>query len=411
MRYLRHIQWGLGLVLTLVASAAQAGSAEVRAEFRPDPSNPMVNRFTNVTPSTGFCKHFVNYCEPRGWFSLDMPIGPRPQTTGGPVAANHADPRQGVYLKVPSEWRTITVTSAAGDSSQLEVRISGIGGTERHGGHVTLITNGGDYEQLWSTGRWHKAPAPCIPTGMINGTAYWVQWLWHVPENAGACATQALFDLPYMDFPDLYFTYELRTPNPLDMPAGIYRGSQLYTVGPGMDFDFGDRVVPFDNVAILDFVLDVDHILKVEVPPGGNRVQLEPQGGWQAWLQNGRKPTRLYRDQTLNLWTSTQFKMTLECGAPMGNSCSVSNGTHQVPLDIAVTLPAGLSDASGRPVNRLPLRLDGSGSELFKPTRFVDRKPSTLHFSIQSEGVAQMLEHGSGSTYTGTATVIWDSEV
>ncbi|MHA4975445.1 hypothetical protein PSH77_06130 [Pseudomonas extremorientalis] len=408
MKFLRNRHWACGLVLGLVAGSAQAGSAEVRAEFRPDPSNPMVNRFTNVTPSTGFCQHFAYYCDPRGWFSLNLPVA---VYTGGPVAANHTDPRQGVYLKIPSEWRTVSVTSDNGDTGELEVRISGIGGAASHGGDVMQITNGGGYEALWSSGRWHKAPAPCLPTGVLNGTSFWVQWLWLLPEYAGACATQALFDLPYFIYHALYFTYELRTPNPLSMPAGTYRGQQLYTVGPGMDFDFGDLTLVNDNVVLINFELDVDHILKVEVPPGGNRVQLEPQGGWQAWLQNGRKPTRLFREQTVNLWSSTQFKMTLECGVPLGNTCSVSNGTHQVPLDIAVTLPPGLSDAAGRPVNRLPLRLDGSGSELFQPTRYVDRKPSTLHFEVQADAVAQMLEQGSGTTYSGTATVVWDSEI
>ena len=400
----------ISMVLLLVVSPVYAGNAEIRAEFRPDPSNPLVNRFKNVTPSSGYCEHFIGFCEPRGLFSLNLPIGPIIQTSGGPVQANHPDPRQGAYLKVPSEWRTVTVTNDRGDSAQLEIRISGIGGRHDLGASVVAITGGGNHEQLWSTGRWHKAPAPCLPSGGLTGSDIHIVWFWLVPENASACATQALFDIPNYFYRYVHFGYELRTPNPLTMPAGTYSGSQTYTVGPGMDFDFGDRVLPNENLATLDFVLEVDHILKVEAPPGGNRIQLEPQGGWQAWLQNGRKPIRLFRDQTINLWTSTPFKMTLECPEPMGNTCSVRNAAgHQVPLDIAVTLPPGLTDAAGRPVNRLPLTLDGSGSERFLPSRYIDRKPSTLHFEIKADGVAQMLEQP-GSTYTGTATVVWDSE-
>jgi hypothetical protein len=30
-----------------------------------------------------------------------------------------------------------------------------------------------------------------------------------------------------------------------------------------------------------------------QIPPGGNKVLLEPQGGWQGWLEHGRKPVRL----------------------------------------------------------------------------------------------------------------------
>ncbi len=398
-------------ILALFCSSASAGTAEIRAEFRPDPSNPMVNRFKNTTPSSGYCEHFIGFCGPRGLFSLNLPLGPAPQTTGGPVAANHADPRQGAYLKVPSQWRSVTVTNEQGDSAQLEIRISGIGGRADHYGDVQVITGGGDYRHLWSSGRWSSAPAPCVASGGLNGTSWYVVWFWLVPENAGACATQALFDLPRFDYRYVHFGYELRTPNPLAMPAGTYRGSQMYTVGPGMDFDLGDNVMPHDNIATLDFVLEVDHILKVQVPPGGNRIQLEPEGGWQGWLHNGQKPTRLFHDQTVNLWASSQFKMTLECPEPMGNTCSLRNAAgHQVPLDIAVTLPPGLHDAAGRPVNRLPLTLDGSGTELFQPMNYVDRKPSTLHFDVKADAVTQMLEQP-GSTYEGTVTVVWDSQV
>ncbi|MGB3122360.1 MAG: hypothetical protein WBB95_00955 [Pseudomonas sp.] len=402
---------GFCVAILLSSTESYAGNAEITAEFRPDPGNPTVNRFKNTTPNTGYCEHFIGYCEPRGLFSLNLPLGLLPQTVGGPVPANHADPRQGAYLKVPSEWRMVTVSNDVGDSAQLEVRISGIGGRADHYGDVVAMTGGGGYDQLWSTRRWHNAPAPCTPTGGLNGSSYYVLWFWMVPENAGACATQALFDLPRFEYRYVHFGYELRTPNPLAMRAGIYRGSQTYTVGPGMDFDFGDNVIPNDNIATLDFVLAVDHILAVEVPPGGDRIQLEPQNGWQAWLQNGRKPSRLFRDQSVNLWASSAFKMTLECPAPLGNTCSVANAAgDQVPLDVAVSLPSGISDSAGRPVIRLPLRLDGSGTELFQPSRYIDRKPGTLHFEIKADAVAQMLEQP-GSTYSGAVTVVWDSEV
>lgn len=133
----------ISMVLLLMVSPVYAGNAEIRAEFRPDPSNPLVNRFKNVTPSSGYCEHFIGFCEPRGLFSLSLPIGPIIQTSGGPVQANHPDPRQGAYLKVPSEWRTVTVTNDRGDSAQLEIRISGIGGRHDLGASVVAITGGG----------------------------------------------------------------------------------------------------------------------------------------------------------------------------------------------------------------------------------------------------------------------------
>ena len=42
----------------------------------------------------------------------------------------------------------------------------------------------------------------------------------------------------------LDFAYELVTPNPLGMSSGKYRGDLTYTVGPSLDFDMGDIMLP-----------------------------------------------------------------------------------------------------------------------------------------------------------------------
>ncbi len=405
---LRHLL--SGIVLGMFSHGAQAGSAEIRAEFRPDPANPMLNQFKNNMPSSGYCAWFTAFCNRNNLFSLDMPIGAFPQTSGGPVPAMHANPRQGAYLKVPSEWRTLTVTNERGNTEQLEVRISGIGGRADHFLNVEEIP--GYYEGLWSTGRWHKAPAPCLPSGGLNGTSWFVVFFWLVPENAGACATQALFDLPNFEYRYLQFGYELRTPKPLGMPTGVYRGTIVYTAGPGMDFDLGDRVVPRESDVTLNFVLSVEHILKVEVPPGGDRIELIPQGGWQAWVQQGRRPTRLFRDQTFIIGSSSPFKIQLECQFPMGNTCGLQAASGEtVPLNIAVSLPGGIGDESGQPVKRKPLLLDGSGTRLFTSNYYVDRRPGTLHFEIPASEVEPMFAPGAPDRYAGTVTVIWDSEV
>ncbi|WP_339493043.1 hypothetical protein [Pseudomonas sp. EA_15y_Pfl2_R67] len=73
-------------------------------------------------------------------------------------------------------------------------------------------------------------------------------------------------------------------------------------------------------------------------------------------------------------------------------------------------IPEGLTDGANQPVNRRPLLLDGSGTELFQPGYYVDRKSAMLHFEVGSNGVEQMLDHGA-KAYTGNVTVIWDSEV
>ncbi|WP_236707818.1 hypothetical protein [Pseudomonas sp. Leaf48] len=402
----------LGLCGSLSAGAA---STEITAVFKPDPANPMQNRFVNTTPNSQFCHHFVVLCKPRNMFSLIVQGVPYEQTTGGPVEANHTNPRLGAYLKVPSEWRQISVVSDTPGSKPeiVEVRIAGIGGRHDLYANATDLTGGIGDSALWSIGRWSNAPSPCIGSGFITGTDYFVNFMWLVPENAGACFTQAKFAIPKFLYRYIEFAYELRTPNPLGMSTGTYRGSIPYTMGPSGDFDFGDLVLPKDNLLMLNFTLEVQHELKVEVPPGGNRVELVPPGGWQAWVNKGRKPERLFRDQTFNISASSRFKMRLECDYNHGNNCALggASGVERVQLNVSVSLPSGLSDASGAPVERRPLLRDGSGTELFQPSFYVERKPGTLHFEVDPRDVEWMLDPWQSKKYSGNVTVIWDSEV
>ena len=405
MKYLKTVGRAFLWGLLLPALGANAFVQEITAEFRPDPSNPMINTFKNTTPESGMCPwHIPERCKQLGIFSI------RTQaiqfSSNAPIQDNHTDPRKGAMFKAPTSWRDLTVTSVdTGQSEILRVRIAGIGSKWMLQPPAVFTA--------WERGfnSWLYPYPPCVSTGMGTGHPRLFLWAWITPVDAGVCNVQAVEDIPALAYDIFEFSYELKTPNPLKMAAGRYVGTTTYSVGPGGDFDYGDIMIPTDNALTMNFTLEVDHHLKVEVPPGGNRIQLEPQGGWQAWLQNGRKPSRLFRDQNVNLWASSQFKMNLECGEPLGNTCSLRNAdSHQVPLDVAVTLPPGLSDSAGRPVNRLPLRLDGSGTQLFQPARYIDRKPSTLHFEVKADGVSEMLDQG-GGTYNGTVTVVWDSQV
>ncbi|QVW26959.1 hypothetical protein KJF94_21010 [Pseudomonas hormoni] len=410
----------LGGVLISASLMAGAATVEITAEFKPDPTNPMVNKFTNTSPPDGYCAGEPAACKAANIFSLNIPSG-FPQTRGGPIKANHPDQRQGAYFQVPSDWRSITVVpdDAGGNPETLEIRIAGIGGRHDLGASVHDITGGDVYGHwnLWSSGHWGlTAPAPCRSAGTkVSGGAHFINYMWLVPEGAGVCAPQAKFDIPDFHLRFIQFAYELRTPNPLKMRTGRYTGQITYSMGPRGDFDFGDHVRPNDNSLTLNFVLDVMHELKVEVPPGGNRIELLPQGGWQAWLNKGRKPERLFRDQTFNISASSRFKMSMECQFKAFdiNSCAVADSEGQIiaGLNVSVSLPRGLSDASGRPVERRPLLLDGSGTELFQPTFYVERKPGTLHFEIPANEVAEMISPGRPGQYSGNVTVIWDSEV
>jgi hypothetical protein len=197
------------------------------------------------------------------------------------------------------------------------------------------------------------------------------------------------------------------------MQSGQYTGSITFSVGPGQDFDMGDVMQPDDSTLTLNFNLDVQHTLKVDIPPGGNKVELVPEGGWQNWLQNGRKPVRLFRDQTFNISASSRFKMELSCFLTGTTDCLIFDqlSGRTAAVQISISLPNGLTDLAGEPVKRKRFYPGSSRAQQFQPAFYVDRAPGVLHFEIDSTYVNLMLQSGRAATYSGTVTVIWDSEV
>ena len=403
----------VSVLLFACVPVANAVSRDITAIFRPDPSNPQVNTFLNTTPIGGYCSYQPQRCKDQNIFSISLPVT---FDSNSAFEANHGDPRRGAMFRVPSNWRTLQITnSESGETETVEMRWVGMGATYRLpvpavnlvGGGVDLRTA---HAMLWGS-HWQTAPAPCESAGWIGASHTDFPFFWKTPVE-GVCAKTARYLIPSFKYLSLNFAYELRTPNPLKMSSGQYTGSLNYTIGPGQDFDVGDVMVPSDSLLTLNFKLDVEHTLKVEVPPGGNRVELVPPEGWQAWLNSGRKPTRLFRDQRFHISASSRFKMALECQYVSGNTCAIAEtGTgHAVPVDVSVTLPDGLTDAAGQPVNRRRLLRDGSGTELFQPGLYVDRRSGALHFEVGQGSVEQMLDSGATS-YSGDVTVIWDSQV
>jgi hypothetical protein len=399
----------LALIMGLSSTPALAFVEEITAVFRPDPGNPMINTFENTTPQSGICPwHIPAQCKAMNIFTIRRAFT---AASNQPILAYAEDPRKTAYFKVPSAWRDFQVTHrTTGETETVQMRIAGIGGAWNVA-HPPGVSGWSTIDApYWGT-YWNQAPAPCRTVNYLVASITSALFFWIVPENAGACSVKSGFDFPWMTFSHLEYAYELRTPNPLSMSAGEYIGGLTYTMGPGGDFDFGDVIQPGDTVATFNFQLSVEHALKVDVPPGGNRIELIPQGGWQAWLNQGRAPGRLYRDQTFRIAASSRFKMQLECSLVMGNTCGLrSREGDEVPLQVAVSLPNGLVDQYGQTVSKLPLRLDGVGSELFQPLQYVNDRPGSLHFEVQRDDMAEMLKRP-GSTYSGVVTVVWDSQV
>jgi hypothetical protein len=66
---------------------------------------------------------------------------------------------------------------------------------------------------------------------------------------------------------------------------------------------------------------------------------------------------------------------------------------------------------AGQPVRQLRLRPGAANAQHFQPGFYVDRAPGILHFEVPQQQMEFMLQPGVASTYRGSVTVIWDSEI
>ena len=414
-RLILSVMWA-GVLLSASSDVA-AITKNITAEFKVDPAKPNQNIFLNTTPQEGYCVRYPTNCAAYNTFSLQLPIRFSSEVA---IEANETDQRKGAMFKVPATWRPVEVINKKNNQREtVEVRISGIGVLWETDERVDVLAglDNGDWPQahriLWEGGAWQFPPNGCGYSGSADwGTNHYASF-WTTPNDI-VCAKQAKYRIPAFRYEYVDFAYELRTPNPLGMSDGDYEGQITYGIGPNMDFDMGDVMVTSESEVTLTLTLNVQHTLKVTLPPGGNNIELLPQGGWQQWLSQGRKPTRLFRDQTFNISTSSRFRMWLQCqDSAGGDTCHIRDpvSSHSVPVNVSVSLPYGLVDESGSPVNRRPLRLKDNASDIFQPGFYLDRRAGTLHFEISSAQVADMLEDGRERRYSGTVAVVWDSEV
>ncbi|MHC8304445.1 hypothetical protein [Pseudomonas sp. PB3P13] len=402
-----------GLLVALVMPAVEAATQEIRALFTPDSSQPNHNVFINKTPNSGYCAAYPGQCESNNMFSIQLPIKFN--------STRAIAPGDGLALQVPTHWRHLTVTHR--DTRETEtvlVRITGIGSNYQLSDSaanlvgVTDILEG--HQTLWGSS-WVYAPPPCQYSGVGAYTPASYRFFWKAPVG-GACTKVAAFQIPSMALDTLDFAYELQTPNPLGMSSGLYTGSLAYSLGPGGDFDMGPLMTPDDGHLNLNFVLDVQHTLKVALPPGGDKVSLEPEGGWQRWIAGSEKPTRIYRDQAFHLSATSRFKVMMQCDSFSfyGAECKLIGDKDYLPspnvgwVRTRLSLPAGITGPDGGPVKDLVLK-NNEWLGPFQPSQYVDRKPGNLRFEMPPDAIAYVLRPGINDTLKGDITVIWDSEV
>ncbi|WPN48172.1 MULTISPECIES: hypothetical protein [unclassified Pseudomonas] len=399
----------LGVTLALSASSALAANQQIFAKFAQDPSRPNKNEFVNTTPISGYCATYPDQCAQYNMFSIRVPMGFK--------SNREIRPGDNVSIKVPASWHKATVYSkTSGQAETVEIRIVGVGSEYVVSSPVDQLTGAptvrDGHNWLWSTSSWAFAPPPCQISGVGAYSPTRYRFFWKTPIEA-ACTKTAQYNIPSLSFETLDFAYELRTPNPLAMINGQYTGSLAYTVGFLGDFDFGPLMIADDRNLTFDFVLDVQHTLKVDLPPGGDKVALEPEGGWQQWIDGGRKPSRIYREQVFYVSTTSRFSIWMDCDGVRGTSlCKLRSPKGNVAnVQVFLDLPDGIVNRNASPVRNERLysgRWTAGGP--YQTSRYIDRKPGTLRFELYEPDIDTLLLPGFTDTFSGNVTLMWDSD-
>ncbi|MGO4312184.1 hypothetical protein AB4Z35_20360 [Pseudomonas sp. KB_15] len=397
----------LGSALCGFASLANAAVLDVQAEIRPDSINPGSAEIVNNTPVTGYCTEFPSNCSSKGIRSNSFPIE---FSRSGLIPKDQVIP-----FAFPATWRTFTVShsSIPGETAEIQIRIAGAGTRYRLGTTAQQITGmpAGrppfDYHAyLWNPS-WAEATAPCQRVNQTsqgaygNGVEFTAFWL--IPENVTTCQRSPDFDIPGMTMQRLDVHYELRAVRPEQLISGNYQGS--YTYSTSGDFDMG---VLTPNDGAMTFNLNLAVKQDVNVKMSADSVALAPKGGWMEWITHGRRPEKILGDLRFFILTSSPFKMDLSCSQSGVGTCLINNGTHEVPVDISVSLPSPWVDDAGQSVVRRPLTIGGAGLEHLKPIGLPTRQPSLLHFEVPQDSVATMHDD---SSYRGTVNITFDSDI
>ena len=402
--------WFCLLLALFAVPRAQAAVVEITAVFSPDPANPNVNEFINTTPTSGLCLTFPSMCKPP-LYSIRLGMEP---TTQYAIPANPSSLRDSAMFKVPADTRTVQVTSPSGQTAEVAFSITAFSATIRTNPYVNTITsvNSGPFlahDALWGQNWSYFAAAPCTLGAQMTALSYLdADFFWFTPVQQ-ACGKLPKFEIPWLRLRNTSVAYRMTTPDPLSMESGTYVGSITYSIGPNGDFDFGDNLTTSVTEVTFNLSLDVQHTLKFQFPANYNRISLYPAGGWQQWLDRGRRPEALAASQAFNIWASTPLSVELQCEYTEASQCGIRNPAgHTVTVDTRITLPNGLRDASSQPVNRYLLTTTPT---IFSPSHYVDNGAATLQFNVERDQVASMIADHSGSTYRGTITVIFDSEL
>lgn len=388
---------------SVMCSAWAADVVYLEARFDAESSE---RKFVIVTPSTGFCADFPNICAKNlNTARVDISFKSASYIPGGEKNA--------VQFRIP-EAKKFEVRDGV-KSHPVTLRITGIGSRYSTAPMTVMRLTGTKtppegHKALWEGGAFLNVGAPCKSffNGHLDAASFSTKYryFWIGPPGAVCGKARSTNSASLMDLRNefLDFSYELDTPNPYLMNDGRYQGAVLYSTGSGGDFDPGNYLRPEGAAAFyVNVTLTVSHALRA-ILLDGTKAVLEPAGGWQAWIDKGRPPTRLSRELKFRQEASAAFTMKLRCEYTLIKNCALKSAEGDtVEVVTLVSHAVAITNAAGERVSRDPL------SPLLPKTYYPNPNTingsSRLHFEIPADNAAKMK---SGTRYSGTITVLWD---
>jgi hypothetical protein len=380
------------LCLGPLAGVAQASVVDITGEYAPGYSGRPPSGFVNTTPRAEFCSGFVSCAGSEYRYTVSLPL--RFSTA---VIRRAPNIRDSYYFRLPAT-RTLNLVNEQGESFSVRFRPTHFGLRIQPGLMVLVGPSQG----------------VCVPAAFTEHQAV-TQYLGRVDMLVpGDCYMDARSgsagSVVNVDSTVTGLGFELVLPSPLSLKSGIYRAQlQLSVGGSGADFDLGNRVTSVStDLLTLNFEFTVKHPLKVEFPAGSERAVLEPPGGWMGWINRGAPPQRLYRILPFRIWTTGAISVHTRCEYDLGGRCGIrGRGGHQVPLKVALTLPASMRHL-GAPVDNLVLPVGGPSSLTIETVEATLDRQARLLFEVSQADTASMLLYP-GETYQGDVTLVLDA--
>lgn len=404
-----------GMVLLAGSATGMAVTMDITALFSPSMDNPENNTFTNTTPQGGYCATWPQNCA-SGSFSIALPI----TTSITHSISQNNQPRDGIYFGFPGAPLPVLVTNTeTNNTAQLRFRVNLISAKI----HFPTDQNQRD----WYGGGFVYAPSPCGYTGVGMGTSNWYSFAWKFPASNVACYKISTVDRTEPTrFSEISIGYDMMTPDPLKMEAGIYTGSLTLSVGPGGDIDFGDNYQASDTELTINFTLSVNHELKLTTTAENQAVSLQPcasgrvctedegQAGWERWMASRITP-QLTGRSIFNLSSSGAFAVYLECEQQSGSDCALRSDkmpSQTVPVKTLLNLPDNIIDSvTGTTVSKRRLEMGHDLTKnVFVTKSFGQNRAGSIDFLVGQKDVHTMLATRP-DTYRGAITVIFDPEI